>query len=295
MSNYGFDIQEANDLSKTGKLYVGLKTYLDSGDIGLSEKDLFGVTSNLMDGRDAFIQHSMRILDVDPNFSKTATAKVEKLSHLINTLLSDITVPGFKSNIIKKTNLKLLLGKLRQNSDYKELVHLSDLEGIDMDDEVYKYKVKMLFESRLINSYLKKMTKKNDDGSLSPEAANWRKYVGLLMYLTGGSMTNQLTEVRYLDEMKNYTINHNKALTEPIAQFVNGKLDLDLNTKSGFVLFDPYTRDKYIKMVIDSSSKHKFKNQIKLIMNKIYLKRIAKSPKILARESIDLENLQIVK
>ncbi len=286
VSNYGFDLSEALEMTAGGSLNVGLKTYLSEGDAVLTSRSLSYLFANIHDiNMNPFIATNLARFNLSIDEVKNYSTQVQKISQLLNTVLADITIPGMPSKALNKSNFKLIINKIGAVADYKDLVQLGELEQLDIDNKDTKQKVKNLLENRMVTALFKTKTKKLDDGTLTPEAQSWRRYLGLVFFAGAGADKNQLTEIRYLKQLKSVAINHNKALLDPIADFIAGNVDLDMKAKSSLSLFNAATRRRYLKLEFSWYQQEHNRNHALFSLNKVYTKSIGKTPKVNIKEA----------
>lgn len=256
-TKYKFTPEEANSLSVTGKLHIQLKTYIDRSPVHLNDRSLMYLLTNIMDFKTSqFITNTAIEFGVDEQSLISNTTQLEKISKLINTLVSEIQIPGYPKKAIEKSNLKFILDKIWSNSDYEDLATAIDIEKIDLSDMESQSRVKTLLESRLMLSFLK-----------SKEAnESWKKYIAFLMYVNSGSEQNQMLEVRYLNNQEVLVASHNHVLKDILSRYINGEFGLRVN-KSSISIIDKYTQEFKLRGSISSYKNLKNRNSFHTTLN----------------------------
>lgn len=263
-----FSPEEAKDLMKSGSLKIGLKTYLTKkSDVYLSDRNLFELFTSVIDHKTSpFVVNSAREFNIDTGSMVEKTNKLQSITKLVNTLASEIIVPGYPQKSIQKSNLQFMLDKIWSNSEYKDLSIALQLQKLDLSKPEDKKRTKALIESSFIKAYIAKHQQ-------DPE---WKKYIALLMYLNSASETNQLLEVRYLDKLESLAINHNFMLKDILSKYLLGELAL-VDSRSSLSIIDPYTLKPYTKLTFSSYKKTNFTNSIRSTVNYDILKRYNKT------------------
>jgi hypothetical protein len=262
-TKHRFTPEEAKDLMKSGSLKIGLKTYLTrKSDINLSSRNLFELLTSVVDYKTSpFIINSAREFNLEDNqmFEKANT--LQKISKNINTLLSEIMIPGHPKKGLEKANLNFILDKISANADYQDLSIALDLKKIDLKNAESRKIVKSKLESALMRSFISKY-------EANPE---WKKFTALMFYLNAGSETNQLLEVRYLDKLESLAVNHNFMLKDILAKYLRGELVLK-NSNSSLCIIDPYSLKTHAKLNFSAFKKTNFSNYVNSTVNYDVLK-----------------------
>lgn len=253
-----FSPEEATDLAKSAVLNIGLKTYLKKrNDINLSDRSLHSLLTSIIDYKhEPFVQKTCIDFGLNPIDVVAKTDKLQNISKLLNTLISEINVPGYPQKSIEKSTLKLVMDKIWANSEFNDLATVMDLDKLDLKNKDSKKRVRALLESRLILAYL---TKHSNDPS-------WRSYISLLFYLNCGSLNNQLLCIRSLDRLDSLTINHNYMLKDILAKFNSGLLSIS-NSNSNLAIIDPYTNNQLLKLSFSEFKKPNFQNYLSTTVN----------------------------
>jgi hypothetical protein len=254
-ANYKFTPEEIKSLSLNNRLKIGLKTYLERATpVSLSNRGVQSTLTSIIDYQSTpFVNVACNELGVPVQDAVTKTHQLQKISKLINTLFSDINIVGYPSKSINKANIEVVLDKIWSTAEFSDLNHALDLKTLNIDKQEQKDRVKSLIESRLILATLDKYKNSED----------WKKYIGLLIYLNSGSLNNQLLEVRYLNSLSTLAISHNHMLKDIVSRFNLNQLILKKNNSS-LSIIDPLTSELTLNLKISPSAKRQNYTEFKV-------------------------------